>query len=127
MSLLQMSVSGAVMILVITVIRALAVNRVPKNTFLALWGIALVRLLIPFSFPSWFSIYSLLERETPAMVKDAPAIRLFPIIPSEQLATVPHNTSVSVETVSAGEIVWAAGVILCAIFFVIKSFKCPCQ
>ena len=124
MSLLQMSVSGAVMILVITVIRALAINRVPKNTFLALWGIALVRLLIPFSFPSWFSIYSLLERETPAMVKDAPAIRLFPIIPSEQLATVPHNTSVSVETVSAGEIVWAAGVILCAIFFVLVYWKC---
>lgn len=124
MSLLQMSVSGAVMILVITVIRALAINRVPKNTFLALWGIALVRLLIPFSFPSWFSIYSLLERETPAMVKDAPAIRLFPIIPSEQLATVPHNTSVSVATVSAGEIVWATGVILCAIFFVLVYWKC---
>jgi hypothetical protein len=35
---------------VITVIRALTINRLPKKTFLALWGITLVRLLIPFSF-----------------------------------------------------------------------------
>lgn len=31
MSLLQMSVAGAVMIMVITVIRALAINRLPKK------------------------------------------------------------------------------------------------
>ena len=37
MSLLQMSVSGAVLIFVITVIRALAMDRVPKKTFLLLW------------------------------------------------------------------------------------------
>ena len=64
MSLLQMSVSGAAMILVITVLRALAINRLPKKTFLALWGAALVRLLVPFSLPSKMSIYSLLARET---------------------------------------------------------------
>ena len=52
MSLLQMSVSGAVMIFVITVIRALAMDRVPKKTFLLLWYAALARLLIPFSLPS---------------------------------------------------------------------------
>ena len=119
-----MSVSGAVMILVITVIRALAMNRVPKNTFLALWGIALVRLLLPFSFPSWFSIYSLLERGAPAVGKDSPTIRLFPMIPSEQLAAVPHSPSVSAATVSAREIVWAAGVLLCAAFFVLVYWKC---
>ena len=60
MSLLQMSFAGGVMILAITVIRTLAINRLPKKTFLALWGIAVVRLLLPFSFPSVFSVYSLL-------------------------------------------------------------------
>ena len=38
MSLLQMSVTGGVMILVITVLRALAMNHVPKKMFLALFG-----------------------------------------------------------------------------------------
>ena len=37
MSLLQMSFSGAILILAIVVIRALAINRLPKKTFLALW------------------------------------------------------------------------------------------
>lgn len=60
MSLLQMSIAGAVMILAIVVIRALAVNRLPKKTFLALWGVVLLRLFIPFSLPSVVSIYSLM-------------------------------------------------------------------
>ena len=46
MSFLQMSLAGAVMILVITVLRALAMNRVPKRTFPVLWGCVLVRLLV---------------------------------------------------------------------------------
>ena len=41
MKLLQMSLAGGVMILVITVIRALAIERLPKKTFLALWAAAL--------------------------------------------------------------------------------------
>ena len=61
MSLLQMSLAGGVMVLVITVIRALAMDHVPKRTFPVLWGIALFRLLIPLSLPSALSIYSLLK------------------------------------------------------------------
>lgn len=37
MRLLQMSLAGGVMIVVITVLRALAINKVPKKTFLLLW------------------------------------------------------------------------------------------
>ena len=66
------------MISAIAVIRALAIYRVPKKTFLALWGVALVRLLIPFSLPSGLSIYSLLKRETPALAGGAAAVRLLP-------------------------------------------------
>ena len=51
MSLWQMSVSGAVMIVVITVLRALLLERLPKRTFLVLWQVALARLLVPFSVP----------------------------------------------------------------------------
>lgn len=65
MKLLQMSLAGGVMILVITVIRALAIERLPKKTFLALWAAALARLLAPVSLPSALSIYSLLARCAP--------------------------------------------------------------
>ncbi len=60
MGLLQMSLSGAVMIAAILIVRAAAVNRLPKVTFLILWEIAILRLLIPFSFPSSVSVYALL-------------------------------------------------------------------
>jgi len=63
-SLIQMSIAGAVMIVVIIVIRALAINRLPKATFTVLWMAALARLLVPFSVPSVFSIYSLFDSTT---------------------------------------------------------------
>ena len=70
MSFLQMSLHGAVMIAVITILRALTLNQVPKKTFLVLWALALVRLLVPFSLPSRLSVYTLLARQAPA-VSDA--------------------------------------------------------
>ena len=63
MSLLQMSFSGAVLILVITVVRAATINKLSQKTFLLLWGIVLARLLIPFSIPSAVSVYSLVNQD----------------------------------------------------------------
>ena len=52
LSLLQMSLTGAVLITVVIVIRALAINRMPKKAFLFLWAAALLRLLVPFRLVS---------------------------------------------------------------------------
>ncbi len=62
MGIVQMSCSGAVLILAVVVLRALTMNRLPKDTFLILWGIVLVRLLVPFSVPSGLSVYSWIEQ-----------------------------------------------------------------
>ena len=62
LSLMQMSFSGAVFILVIILLRAVAINRLPKKMFLILWGIALIRLLVPLSVPSAVSVYSIIGR-----------------------------------------------------------------
>lgn len=64
MSLVQMSIYGAVLILAVVVIRAAAISRLPKKIFLVLWGLVLLRLLIPFSIPSVFSVCSLIGRNT---------------------------------------------------------------
>lgn len=58
MSLMEMSFSGAVLILVILAVRAALKGRLPKRTFVALWMVALIRLLIPFSIPSAWSAYT---------------------------------------------------------------------
>lgn len=67
MSLAQMSFSGAVLILVIVLVRALLIHKLPKKTFLALWAVVLLRLLVPFSVPSSLSVYTLAERYFPAV------------------------------------------------------------
>jgi len=68
MSLVQMSLSAALMIVAIIILRALTIERFPKKTFLVLWWIALLRLLIPFSIPSVMSIYSWISPDVPKVV-----------------------------------------------------------
>ena len=91
MSLLQMSFSGAILILVIVVIRALAINKLPKKTFLALWGIALFRLLIPFTVPASFSVYSLMKYFAPthSLSEEISKGNMEPIIPYRNVAAIP--------------------------------------
>ena len=59
--LIQRSIYGGVLILAILTVRAVLLYRLPKRTFPVLWGVALARLLLPFSFSSVFSVYSLLQ------------------------------------------------------------------
>jgi beta-lactamase regulating signal transducer with metallopeptidase domain len=62
MSFVEMSFSATVLILIIMLLRKFLLDRLPKRAFLILWGIALLRLLVPVSVPSSFSIYSLIQR-----------------------------------------------------------------
>lgn len=65
MTLWQMSFSGAVLILTVVFVRALLIHKLPKKTFLALWMLVLLRLLVPFSFSSSFSVYTLAANYMP--------------------------------------------------------------
>jgi len=38
----------------------MALNKLPKVMFLILWGVTLLKLLVPFSFSSQFSIYGII-------------------------------------------------------------------
>lgn len=59
MSILEMSKAASSMIVIIVIIRALAINKLPKRTFLALWCLALLRLLVPLAIPSDMSLASI--------------------------------------------------------------------
>lgn len=125
MSLLQMSFAGAVMIVAIVIIRALAINLLPKKTFLALWGITAVRLLIPFSIPSAFSVYSLIGSHTPAAdpTRGQQAIVLLPGDITGQLV-MPGNGSNAAASIPVWTVVWAAGALVCAFVFAAAYWKC---
>lgn len=124
MSFLHMSVAGAAMILAITVIRALAINRVPKKTFLALWGAALLRLLIPFSLPSRLSVYALLARKTAAVMPDVPAAALKADPAMQTLSVLPQPGKVNGAAISVWGVVWAVGLLACAAAFAVAYWKC---
>ncbi len=51
MGIAERSISAGILILLTAAVRSAAMNRLPKRTFLALWGIVLIRLLLPFSLP----------------------------------------------------------------------------
>ena len=128
MSLWQMSVSGAVMILVILVLRALLLERLPKKTFLVLWEIALARLLVPFSVPFGGSFYALVQCSMQAVAKanHPAAIRT---LPGNLMAGVPTETAVTpqpavqVTSVPVWTLVWLAGALFLAAFFAVAYWK----
>ena len=126
MSLLQMSFSGAMLIAAMVVARALAINKLPKKTFLALGGIALIRLLLPFSMPSMFSAYSVIEHSVPAMetVRQTPVANIFPVAPDRGMTTI-TNAAGPVETgTSVWAVIWAGGTVACFLFFAISYIRC---
>lgn len=127
MKLLQMSLAGGVMILVITVIRALAIERLPKKTFLALWAAALARLLVPVSLPSALSIYSLLARRAPAAAEwtAVPALPDLPVAAETAAAAAAQQTaSAPAAQVPVWTIVWAVGAAVCAVVFAAAYGRC---
>ena len=138
MSLIQMSTSGAVMILAVLLIRFAAVNRLPKKLFILLWEAALLRLLLPFSIPSVFSIYTAVRR-----VMTRSVIGWNGAVQSAQGTGIPQgagtalpvpenmaSTLLEIEitesagTLSIWTILWLTGVCICAVFFVIAYLRC---
>ena len=115
MSLLRMSFAGTVMILVVTVIRALTIYKVPKKTFMVLWGIILARLLIPFSIPSALSVYSLFGKKEPAIdsIGGTTVTNPLPIIQAGQMPASSNHT-VNSTSVSSWVIIWIMGALICA-------------
>lgn len=148
MNLLQMSFSGAVLIAMIALVRALFINRLPKKTFLILWSIALLRLLVPLSVPSVWSAYSLFGRNMPVPVREAdveaPAVYLLsaagqtaqntallsdmgmlePRQSGNAARVLPFPTVTDTHAIPVRALIWGIGTLLCGIFFVIAYVRC---
>lgn len=59
-TLLQMSVSGALMVVAVALVRLAALHRLPKRLFVALWLLVALRLLVPLWIPAPTSAFNLL-------------------------------------------------------------------
>lgn len=56
--LFTMGFSGGVLILLIVILRAFAIHKIPKKVFILLWDIVLLRLLVPVNLPFSYGIAS---------------------------------------------------------------------
>lgn len=130
LTLWQMSVTGGVMILFIVLVRALFLHRLPKKAFPVLWGLCLLRLMLPVSVPSVLSVYNLaggagtgrgLAPETilPVAVSKAPA--------AAALAETSAQNAAAVSSVSFWAVLWAIGAVLCAAVFLLVYIRCRLQ
>ena len=133
MTIFEMSMSGGLLIAVILLLRRLLLHRVPKWTFLLLWAAALCRLLIPFSLPSQFSVYTGTERMIQALQQEDEVPAHFDASPS--LSVTVHSPAVVVppvispptivtpalpepeEPLSPGAVLYVTGAALCGLFF----------
>ena len=141
MTLLQMSMYGAALILVTVLIRFLGIHRLPKKTFVVLWCVVMVRLLIPFSIPLPVSMDILpgpagqVATGTAAAVTDTlPPTTLLrpatvdtggvnvttPSLPYQQ----PAAATASISPVALAMAVWIIGMVGMTLFFVITHLRC---
>lgn len=126
MSLLQMSFSGAVIIVLVIIIRALLINHLPKKIFLLLWGIALFRLTFPISIPSIFSVYSFVNPNANGITDNMPTHIVYSIIPIEQTMNSMATPTGNPFEISIWTLIWICGLLLCLALFALlylKSYK----
>ena len=124
MDLLQRSTAGAVMIMVVIILRLLLIEKLPKRTFLLLWELALARLLLPVRIPSSFSVYSGLDTVAASLgQRTSEGIWRIPVTGA---AVEPVSVS---ETVLTGrlpvwQIIWLLGLVVCVLWYMISYLCC---
>lgn len=117
MTILHNSLSAAVLIVVIALVRALTLHRLPKNTFCILWTAAALRLLLPFSIESEYSFFTFLRN---LFLKSSNRPVMFAAVaPLEGAkAELGNNASESMLPV-----LWLAGTCLLAGFFLLAYLR----
>lgn len=129
MSLMKMSLSGAAMILIIIIVRAIALNKLPKKVFVLLWCVVLLRLLIPFSIPTMLSAYSLVGKNVPIQnaIDKVPVNNIILQVTNGQMDMHSDTTEVIQDdalSFSVWSAIWLTGFVICVVFFVVSYFRC---
>lgn len=129
MDIFQMSLSASVLIVAVVMIRALALHKLPKKTFLVLWGVVICRLLVPFSISSRFSFYAGLDAVKHTFEENTAAFALagtteIPNILNISGTRQSIGVGSSAISVSPIEIIWLSGLCVCALFFLVVYIKC---
>lgn len=125
MNVLQMSISGGLLIIGIMVVRALSINRISKKFFVLLWDIVLLRLFFPFTVTFQF-ITTNLFTSVPKQIDQVIQQRVsdLPIITDTPGTYLPAGVGVSQqENIPVFQIIWLSGLIALFLFFMIAYYR----
>ena len=128
--IVNMSLVGSFAI-IITMIARLCLKKAPKIFSYALWAVAFSRLIIPFSFESFFSILpfnatplstDMLYIETPYVETGVKAIDnvLNPIVSS---AVLDNTFNVYQAPIFVGKVIWYSGVLILLIYSIVSYIR----
>ncbi|MUT65681.1 M56 family metallopeptidase [Paenibacillus sp. NEAU-GSW1] len=133
MSLLQISIAASVFILAVIFLRFLLIHKLPKMTFMILWGVALIQLLVPVSVQSQFSIFTAAEHlsrmfTAPKLIPtpgSSTSINGTTVIlpPITEHVTAPIMPLQTASQISPFVWVWLVGFTLFALFFIIPHLR----
>lgn len=127
MTLLERGLSGAVLILAVTLLRGAAGRALPRRVFGVLWWTAVLRLLLPWELPSRFSVYNLFAvgagPTAPPPAGGTVPVRLLPGTFTGGAAAIAPAAPASPE-VSPWALVWLAGTVLLAVWLAAAYLRC---
>ena len=116
MNLFQMSILGSLLIIFITLLRRLLINKIPKMAFSLLWIIAALRLVMPFTITLPFNIITMpkIQGQT---VNAALNLDNMPIFSVSDTPSVNTFISDSNGYINVFTILWLAGTLVFGVFF----------
>lgn len=139
MTIIEMTVTGALMILGVIVLRAVTVSKLPKRAFIIMWEIALLRLILPISVPVKIlpAVQTVTVIDSPSsydIVAEPVRNDFVLVIPEEVREFIPSSAPapVSVPTPPAAntpsftatpQMIWIAGAVVLAVFFAISYLR----
>lgn len=118
MNILQLSVNGAVLILVIWLLRFLLKNHLPRAVFSTLWLASAIRLLLPVRLESPVSIWRVASQSAPSIVPMMGQYTAeYTAIRTAQNKT--ETASFLVEDPSWVTVIWLVGTVFMAVYFAV--------
>lgn len=126
MNLFNMSLSASMLILIILIARKLFLNKLPKSTFIALWTVALIRLLVPYQLPSNLCLYNLFNPISYNNTIDSISPQMALPINVLHIPSIGNNTAINTSTLNLKSIiilVWLIGVGTASIIYLYQYRK----
>jgi len=123
MSYVPMMIPGTIMIMLGLAIRIFALNRLPKITFVIIWTLVCIRLIMPFAIPL-FSIPVTMPSVHNHNASTAVGVQLHSHELAEwQFVVVDYPASASASFPGALTVIWIIGAAAVALYFVIGHCK----